>query len=136
MIVADANVIAYLLMKGPLHAAAMAVLAEDAAWFAPSLWRSELRNALVACVWRRQITADQALEAWSASTSLMRDATPVDPVAVIQLALTSRCSPCDCEYLLTARALGCKLVTADKQVLRAFPDDTVRLAAKKEPGDG
>jgi predicted nucleic acid-binding protein len=77
------------------------------------------------------------LDAWRTALGLVRDGPQLDSEAVMQLALASSCSAYDCEYVLTARLLGCKLVTADKQVLRAFPGDTVRLQGRpRDPGQG
>ena len=41
---------------------------------------------------------------------------------VIQLAKESGCSAYDCEFVSLAMDLGIPLVTADRQILRAFPN--------------
>ena len=46
---------------------------------------------------------------------------------IIKLVLASDCSAYDCEYVALAQDLGVPLVTADKQVLRAFPKTAVSL---------
>jgi hypothetical protein len=48
-----------------------------------------------------------------------------EPADVLELAARSGCSTYDCEYAAVARALGVPLVTADKQVLQAFPGTAV-----------
>lgn len=51
-----------------------------------------------------------------------------DGQAVLSLALESGCSAYDCEFAWLARTLRVPLITADQQVLGAFPDTAV-------PGD-
>jgi predicted nucleic acid-binding protein len=46
---------------------------------------------------------------------------------IIKLVLASDCTAYDCEYVALAQDLGVPLVTADKQVLRAFPKIAVSL---------
>jgi len=46
----------------------------------------------------------------------------VDSRAVLELAVRSKCSTYDCEYVTLAMALGISLITTDRAVLRAFPD--------------
>lgn len=50
MIVIEVNVLACLLVPGKFTASAEQLLVADAAWAAPLLWRSELRNILAACL--------------------------------------------------------------------------------------
>jgi predicted nucleic acid-binding protein len=46
---------------------------------------------------------------------------------VLGLVARSTCTAYDCEYVALAQELAVPLVTADKQVLRAFPDHTCSL---------
>jgi len=45
---------------------------------------------------------------------------------VLRVAEASGCSAYDCEFVSVAMALGVRLVTADRQVLRAFPSSTLQ----------
>jgi predicted nucleic acid-binding protein len=122
MIVADANLLAYLLMPGEHTEAAEAVLLRDSLWAAPRLWRSELRSVVYQYVRGGQLTMPRALAILEDAELVIggRD-DEVDSAAVLELASRSRCSTYDCEYVALAEALGVPLVTLDRKVLRAFP---------------
>ena len=128
MIVVDTNVIAYLLMPGDKTPEARRTLARDAAWAAPLLWRSELRNVLAVALRQRGLTMTGALDVMDAATTLMAGGEYAVPSpAVLRLAASSTCSAYDCEFVTLAQELGVPLVTADRQVLAAFDGTAVAL---------
>ncbi len=128
MIVVDTNVIAYLLLPGDQTGAAREALARDAAWAAPILWRSELRNVLRGYMRQRHLALAKAREVQAAAEALMtgREYQVESPV-VLELAATSGRSAYDCEFVALARALEVRLVTSDQEVLVSFPRDTMSL---------
>lgn len=52
----------------------------------------------------------------------------VPSLDVLRLVTNSQCSACDCEFVALAKRLGVPLVTADKKVLKQFPEVAVSLA--------
>ncbi|MEJ7758868.1 MAG: type II toxin-antitoxin system VapC family toxin [Gemmatimonadaceae bacterium] len=121
MIVADANLIAYLILPGERTEQAEAILLEDAVWVVPLLCVSELRSVLNRYIRSGDLTLKQAAAAMERAAGLIggREA-PVDSREVLELAQRSGCSTYDCEYVALANALGVRLVTSDKAVLKAF----------------
>ncbi len=121
MIVADANLIAYLILPGERTEQAEAILLEDPVWVVPFLCTSELRRVLNRYVRSGDLTLKQAVAAMERAIGLIggREA-PVDSREVLELAQRSGCSTYDCEYVSLANALGVRLVTSDKAVLKSF----------------
>ena len=128
MIVVDTNVIHYCWVRGQNTEIAQAVWQKDPEWHAPILWRSELRDVLTAylrrgLLMRAQIVgvlsiADQAL---AAGEHIMPDDLVLDVVA------SSTLTAYDAEFVALATALSIPLVTADKGVLKAFPDRALTM---------
>ncbi len=128
MIVADANLIAYFAIHTEYSAKAEAVCAEDPIWVAPLLWRSEFRNTLLKYLLHEGMSFDLGM----ASLRLAEEAIAgreytVDSRKVLELAMQSKCSAYDCEYVALAMDLDVPLVTTDKQVLKAFSKIAVSL---------
>jgi predicted nucleic acid-binding protein len=123
MIVADANLIAYLVMPGERTEEAEAVLAKDPTWVAPTLWRSELRSVVHKYVLRGDVTVARAVALLTQADQILggREG-DVDSRQILELASRSACTTYDCEYVALAIALGVPLVTTDRAVLKAFPE--------------
>lgn len=128
MIIADTNLIAYLLIPGPFSADAERVQARDSDWRAPSLWRSEFLNVLSLYLRTGAMTLAEAHRTWARALRLLagREFT-VEGTAVLDLAAASRCKSYDCEFVLVAQTAGVPLVTADAKVLSAFPAVAVSI---------
>jgi predicted nucleic acid-binding protein len=128
VIVTDTNLIVYLVVTNERSELAAAVSESDPIWVAPLLWRSEFRNALSKYILHGGMTLDAALLALrSAEEVIAGREYRVSSEHVLELVVQSKCSAYDCEYVALAQDLGVPLVTADKQVLRAFPKTAVSL---------
>lgn len=130
MIVVDPNVLAYLYLPCEHTMAAEALLEQDPDWAAPLLWRSEFRNILAGYLRRNTLSFEQAERLQSEAESLLEGLEfEVDSHAVLELVRDSDCSAYDCEFVALALKLDTRLVTLDKKLLRAFPEQTTPLSA-------
>ncbi|MFB6264224.1 MAG: type II toxin-antitoxin system VapC family toxin [Bradymonadaceae bacterium] len=128
MIVADANLLVYLLLPGEHSEAAEEVLERDATWCAPLLWRSEFRNVLAVYLGKELLTSEAALRAFREAERLVDGREfAVDTAAVLELIEESSCSAYDCEYVALARELEVPVVTSDREMLEAFPGTAVDM---------
>jgi predicted nucleic acid-binding protein len=128
VIIADTNLIAYLLIRGQHTAEAEAVYRKDPMWAAPRVWRSEFRNVLVLSLRRKLIGMDEALEAVERAERLMEGQEfEVESSRVLSLAATSGCSAYDCEFVALAQILGVFLVTSDRALITKFKPTVVSM---------
>jgi predicted nucleic acid-binding protein len=120
MIVADCNLIAYLLLEGPRTRTAEAVFLRDPAWAAPLLWRSELRNVLATQMRVNRLPlAEALLKMTEAETVIGSLQFPVSSDEVLEECARSGVSAYDAEYLVVARKLQIPLLTHDQRLLGA-----------------
>ena len=118
MIVADCNLIAYLLLAGPRTRTAEAVFLRDPAWAAPLLWRSELRNVLATQMRVNHLPlAEALLKMTEAETVIGSLGFPVSSDEVLEECARSGVSAYDAEYLVVARKLQVPLLTLDQRLL-------------------
>jgi predicted nucleic acid-binding protein len=130
VIAVDTNIIAYLFLRGEFAELAEQWLREDRHWVAPPLWRSELRNLLAGYLRRKQLTFESMREIQREAEALLMGNEPeVDSQRVLELVRDSDCSAYDCEFVSVAMRLQIKLLTADKKLLKAFPNHTLAFAA-------
>jgi len=128
VIVADTNIIAYLLLPSPHTVLAERLFSADPDWIAPVLWRSELLSVLALYLRKSLITVDDAASLHEEAAALFRDKEyEVDARDVLSLAERSHFSSYDCEFVALARSFDLKLVTLDKKIVDAFPDTAVSL---------
>lgn len=130
MIVVDTNVLAYLYLPGEYTTLAEELLETTDAWAVPVLWRSEFRNILAGCLRRNELSFENAMALQLEAESLLAgNEYEVDSRTVLDLVRDSNCSAYDCEFVALAKSLNTHVVTADKKILRAFPDTAIPLRA-------
>ena len=128
MIVADTNLISYLLIEGDQTEAARKVWAKDPSWVMPPLWRSEFLNVLAVAYRAGVISQSQALVVWERAKTLFGGG-EVEPSGsrALQLAMERGISACDAQFVSVAMDLGVSLVTADKRLLDKCQKETVSV---------
>jgi predicted nucleic acid-binding protein len=127
MIVADTNLIVYLFITGDQTSLAQKALAKDSQWIVPPLWQSEFRNVLASYI-RHGMTLLEAKQVMAdALQTLEKRQIIPSHEKILELIVESDCTAYDCEFVALARQLSIQLVTADKQLLKRFPDCAVSL---------
>ena len=130
MIVVDTNVLAYLYLPSAYSKSAERVLEQDPDWVAPILWRGEFRNVLAVQMRRKPISFQHAQNLQKEAESLLAGGEyEIDSPTVLELVRDSDCSAYDCEFIALAIKLQTRVVTAGKQLLRAFPRCAISLTA-------
>ncbi len=130
MIVADTNLVAYLLLEGERTEEAEAVLLRDPHWTAPALWKSEFRSVLVQHLRAGLLQPDEAAAVWAWAEVLVSvPLQEADTGRVLEAALTRGLSAYDAEFVALAKGLGVPLVTSDQRVLASCPDVALSPAA-------
>lgn len=122
MIVVDSNILAYLYLPSDFTQRAEQLLRKDPDWAAPVLWRSEFRNILAGYLRRGSLDLEATLRIQQAAEGLMSGREHlVESRLVLDLLQQCDCSAYDCEFVALAQSLHLPLVTADRQLLKAFP---------------
>ena len=126
MIVADVNLVAYLLIPGERTDQSRAILQQDAEWSFPYLWRSEFRNILAMNIQHRGMSVSDAGLIWDSAASLARrHEYAVDPQAILHLVATRPLTAYDAEYVALAEHLRVPLVTFDQKLQAAAPETAI-----------
>lgn len=123
MIVADTNLVAYLLIEGTQTATAKAVWEKDPQWMLPTIWRSELLNVLTTSVRADVLTLEQAHETWHVALTIFGNS-EIEPEGddVLDQAAERNLSAYDAQFVVAASDLDVPLVTSDRRLLAACTD--------------
>jgi len=130
MIVADSNLIAYLLIPGDKSALADEVLLKDADWAVPLICRSEIRNILTLYMRHEGMSLAQARRTMERAEALWSSREfAVPSYDVLELSFHHKITAYDGEFVVLAKHLGVPFVTFDKPVRKAFP--SLAIAAEE-----
>jgi predicted nucleic acid-binding protein len=103
---------------------------KDADWHVPILWRSEMRSILTGYLRDGSLSAAQIARIMAAAEETFAGREHLVPRdKVFELAGATRLSAYDCEFVALAASLSVPLVTADKAVLKGFPDQAMTMEA-------
>ena len=128
MIVADTNIISYLLLPTPYSDTADRLYRLDPQWAAPILWKSEFRSVLALYLRKKLISYEEAIQLQeSAEAIMLNNEFDIASSQVLKLVERSACSSYDCEFVALAEHLNCPLVTEDEKIRKAFPSIAVSI---------
>ena len=121
MIVADTNLVAYLLIDSDFTAIAESVYLKESHWIAPPLWRSEFRNVLMLYVRRKILSLTEAKEAMFEAEAFMEEELIIDSnFSILELASEIGISAYDAEYVYLANLHQIPLVTGDRKIINSY----------------
>jgi predicted nucleic acid-binding protein len=126
VIVADVNLLAYVLFKGEHTETASAILVRDPDWAFPYLWRFEFRNILAMQIQHRGMGPEHALLVWDNATSLARQREfSTDPNVIFDLVTRYPITAYDAEYVALAKHLRVPLVTFDRKLVGSAAETAI-----------
>lgn len=129
MIVVDANVLSFFLLKSVDTEMARNVYERDPEWLAPVLFPHEFLNLLATWYRKGFVNELQCVNAWRESAVLLKDRL-IDPdwQAALVLTFKHQITAYDAQYVEVARARRLPLVTEDRELLRKFPGIAISMA--------
>lgn len=129
MIVADANLIIYRHVDGPLTKLADEAWANDPDWRSAVLWRCEMTSAVVKMIRGGVLDESDAVIAMAdAGRDLAERESVVPQDHAMRTALRYGISAYDAQYIALAEILGITCVTADAALAKKTPGVSVLLA--------
>lgn len=129
MIVADTNIISYLLLPTPFTDSVESLYKIDPDWSAPILWKSEFRNVMALYLRKKIITLEKAMQLQDTAESIViQNEYDVSSSQILGLIDESNCSSYDCEFIALAHHFDAKLVTQDKKILSEFPSTAISVS--------
>ncbi len=129
MIIADTNIISYLLLPTSYTDLVESLYEIDPDWSAPILWKSEFRNVMALYLRKNIITLEKAIQLQDTAESIIiQNEYDISSSQVLSLIDESNCSSYDCEFVALAHHFDTKLVTQDKKILKEFPSTAISVS--------
>ncbi|HEB85474.1 MAG TPA: PIN domain-containing protein [Gammaproteobacteria bacterium] len=129
MIIADTNIISYLLLPTSYTDLVESLYKIDPDWSAPILWKSEFRNVMALYLRKKIITLERAMQLQDTAESIIiQNEYDVSSSQILALIDESNCSSYDCEFVALAHHFDTKLVTQDKKILKEFPSAAISVS--------
>ncbi len=136
MIVVDTNVIAYFWIPGEFTDQAKRLLLIDPNWISVPLWRIEMQNLLSIYLRKKLISEERAVELmYLAENQLDGHEFTVTSKEVLDLIFKSSCTSYDCQFVALAAKNKVPLITTDKPLVKAFPENAIHLKTYTEKKD-
>lgn len=128
MIVVDANIISYYFIMSEKTDLAERVWEKDSEWVIPSFWRIEFMNVISKYCRFNGMSLDEAKALLGdALETLSEKECHTDHENVLEYSVTKSITVYDAEYVSLAKYLGIRLVTADREILRKFPNTAISM---------
>ncbi|HEY2713991.1 MAG TPA: type II toxin-antitoxin system VapC family toxin [Chthoniobacterales bacterium] len=128
MLLVDTNVVAYLLIEGPLTAAARELRRLDPDWRSEAFLPIEFTNVLASSIAARRMTLGLAHDLLSKVDTLFTGKLArIDHHSVLSIAARYRISAYDARFLALANHLNRRLITEDARLRVAAPKVTRSL---------
>jgi predicted nucleic acid-binding protein len=129
MIVADTNLVAYLILNSGKTREAEKVRECDPVWRVPPFWRDELLNVLWLFHRSGDLTHGEAIRAWQEGVGLLGESeVAVDGESVLETAIRYSITAYDAQFVTLAESLGVPLVTFDRKLVKSCPGVAVSYA--------
>lgn len=129
MIIVDANIVAFYLIRGERSLDAGRLHALDSEWLVPPLWRAEFQSILWKYTRHGGMSEMSALALLDQAVELFRSSEKEpSPDCVLRDALRWKITVYDAHYITLARQLGVRCVTEDRPLQKACPEVAISLA--------
>jgi predicted nucleic acid-binding protein len=128
VIVADTNLVAYLLIEDEQTPQALQLKAKNLTWLMPGFWRIEFLNIVSAYVRTGRFSRAEGMDLIHRSRRLthVKDMA-VDETDALDLAEQHKISGYDALFLALAKSQRCKLISADKKLAAVAPQHCALL---------